>query len=553
MNWNKIKPIEDETKFAMIRYLSSQYCLHPTITQHLFHLGVNTSKKVGDFLIPSLDTMHHPFLLDEMNIAVPRILQAIARQEQILVFGDYDCDGMTSSTILSQALIELGGHVDTRLPLRTEGYGLSKEIVNSLSKSYSLIITVDNGSSAHEALQAAKVKGIDVIVTDHHEVLNGRPDCLAFINPKRKDNNYPNANLCGAGVALKLVQAIYHKLNREWIGESFKFFDLATLGTIADVVPLIGENRIICWHGLRKIKNHPHPAFKKIMDKLRIKTVDSSTFGFTLGPIFNACGRIGDPNFAAAILRSIDPTNEEIDQLIALNDKRKKVTAEQFLTIQEKIQSENLLNDDVLVINGDFHKGIIGILASRVSNYYKKPTIVIASDGTGSARSLQGSQFSIINCISGCEDLLKKFGGHPMAAGFSINLAESQVNLFRSKIQKEALKQHISSPKQFYISNIPIHTFPKELMTDLPILEPYGMGMPKPIFKSNATKIASSQYFGKEKEHLKLLIKDKNVLGFSHAHTFHKIKDASVLDLFYSVNCHKKEDFFLHDLMKKEV
>ncbi|MEH7611429.1 DHHA1 domain-containing protein, partial [Gottfriedia acidiceleris] len=181
------------------------------------------------------------------------------------------------------------------------------------------------------------------------------------------------------------------------------------------------------------------------------------------------------------------------------------------MTIQEKILSENLLNDDVLVINGDFHKGIIGILASRVSNYYKKPTIVISSDGTGSARSLQGSQFSIINCISGCEDLLKKFGGHPMAAGFSINLAESQVNLFRSKIQKEALKQHISSSQQFYISNIPIHTFPKELMTDLPILEPYGMGMPKPIFKSNVTKISLSQYFGKEKEHLKLLIKDRNV------------------------------------------
>lgn len=274
--------------------------------------------------------MHDPFLMKEMKLAVTRTLQAIQRSERIHIFGDYDCDGITASSILYLALKGLGADVTTQLPLRSEGYGLSVNAVRQLPENVSLIITVDNGSSAHDALQVAKEKGIDVIVTDHHEVLNDHPDCLAFLNPKRKDNTYPFPKLCGAGVALKLVQAIYITLNRDWIRETQPFLDIVTLGTIADMMPLKDENRIFCYHGLRKLQHYPRKAFQLLLNTLNTKNVDSSTIGFSIGPIFNACGCIGDPNLAASILQSTEPTSQHIKELISLNEKRKTITMEQF-------------------------------------------------------------------------------------------------------------------------------------------------------------------------------------------------------------------------------
>ncbi|AOM07577.1 single-stranded-DNA-specific exonuclease RecJ [Bacillus cereus] len=547
MHWISRIPLQHHPKYADIRYLSAQFQLHPLLTQHIYNQGFCNFEKLDALIYPKLTNMYNPFLMDEMKPAVTRTLQAIHRKESIHIFGDYDCDGITASTILYLALKELDANVTTQLPLRSEGYGLSVNTVQQLPENVSLIITVDNGSSAHDALQAAKEKGVDVIVTDHHEVLSERPDCLAFLNPKRKDNTYPFSNLCGAGVALKLVQAIYITLNRDWIKETEQFLDIVTLGTIADMMPLKDENRIFCYHGLRKMQQQPRKAFQILLDTLKIKNIDSSTIGFLIGPIFNACGRIGDPNLAASILQCTEPTTQQIKELISLNETRKTITIEHFKSAIEIIQNERLYLSPVIVVKGDFHKGIIGILASRIVNHYKKPAIVIANDGTGSARSLQSSGFSIIECITACGKYLKKFGGHTMAAGFSITPDEEQIELFRHIIQLTAMKQKISIPVNWYVGTIPIESFPLTMFHDLHALEPFGMGMPKPVFCSKNTNLCSYSVFGKEKEHIQMQIKQHVAYGFSKSAHFTNWNHDTPVDMLYTPYCYKEKNFLVQD------
>ena len=252
---------------------------------------------------------------------------------------------------------------------------------------------------------------------------------FSILNPKRKDNTYPFSNLCGAGVALKLVQAIYITLNRDWIKETEQFLDVVTLGTIADMMPLKDENRIFAITDFENCNNN-RGSFSNITGYTENKNIDSSTIGFLIGPIFNACGRIGDPNLAASILQCTEPTTQQIKELISLNETRKTITIEHFKSAIEIIQNERLYLSPVIVVKGDFHKGIIGILASRIVSQYKKPAIVIANDGTGSARSLQSSGFSIIECITASGKYLKKFGGHTMAAGFPSLQTTTRLNCF---------------------------------------------------------------------------------------------------------------------------
>ncbi|TVX77162.1 single-stranded-DNA-specific exonuclease RecJ [Peribacillus simplex] len=547
MNWISKIPLQHHSKYAQIKYLSAQFQLHPLLTQHLYNQGFSNFEKLDAFIFPKLSNMHDPFLMNEMKVAVTRILGAIQRNEHIHIFGDYDCDGITASTIVYLALKELGANVSSQLPLRSEGYGLSVNAVHQLDEKVSLIITVDNGSSAHDALRAAKEKGVDVIVTDHHEVLNDRPNCLAFLNPKRKDNTYPFSNLCGAGVALKLVQAIYITLNRDWIRGTEPFLDIVMLGTIADMMPLKDENRIFCYHGLRKLQHSPRKAFGLLLDTLKTKSVDSSTIGFSLGPIFNACGRIGDPNLAATILQSTQPTPRQIKELISLNEKRKEITMEQFTSVIHIIQNNRLHLSPVIVVKGDFNKGIIGILASRIVNHYKKPAIVIANDGTGSARSLQSSDFSIIDCIGECGEYLNKFGGHTMAAGLSISPNENQIELFRYAIQLAAMKQKITIVANWYVGILPLDCFPGAIFDDLRALEPFGMGMPKPVFCSKNTNLCSYSTFGKDKEHIKMNINKHVVYGFSKSNHFNNWNENSQVDILYTPHCYEEKNFLVQD------
>ncbi|EEL89381.1 Single-stranded-DNA-specific exonuclease RecJ [Bacillus cereus AH1272] len=546
MHWKQLDiPFEIHPFHGRMLYLARQANLDPLLGYHLFLHGIQSEEQVQSFIYPDVSQFHNPFLLNDMKHAVERILKSIQQKETVYIFGDYDCDGITSSTILKQALQKLGAHVISRLPLREEGYGLSPHAVDSLPENVALLITVDNGSSSHPAMKRAKEKGIDVIVTDHHEVLGAHPDCLAFVNPKRKDNTYPYQHLCGVGVALKLIQALFMTLKQDWIKETWNYIEYATIGTIADVMPLTGENRAICWYGLYKMRTCPNSLLKLFREQLKLKYIDSTSIGFLIGPMLNSCGRISDPNIGSDILQKAEPTIEDIQHLMNLNNQRKQLTTKQFELAFDIIQNQSLAQDTLLVVQGDFHKGIIGILASKISNHYKKPTIVFTNDGIGSARSGNGSKFSIVQAIQSCGELLKKFGGHAAAAGLSIVPEEKNIQRFRERIQEAAKQQIHFKPVSYFISEFPIYNFPNHLFDDLMALEPFGNGHPKPSFRSQNIFSCGHSYFGKDKEHVQFFFSKKKAYAYSHSHLFQNWNRYNRMSVLYTPHSYEKQDFLI--------
>ncbi|PFR26492.1 single-stranded-DNA-specific exonuclease RecJ [Bacillus cereus] len=455
--------------------------------------------------------------------------------------------GITSSSLLFATLKKLGAHVYTYSPLRENGYGLSVEFIQRLRDDIGLIITVDNGSSAYPAINLAKERNIDVIVTDHHEVLGTRPNCYSFINPKRKDNSYPFSDLSGAGVALKLTQAILQKANIPWEKYAFEHLELAALGTIADLMPLCGENRTICSLGLRKMNYNPHYVLKMLFNLLKIKKVDSNILSFQIAPIFNAIGRIGDPNIAANMLKQPGATIHDVKKLISINQQRKVLTQNQFLTAQQQIQKSQYHLDKVIVLYGDYHYGLIGLLASRIAEFYKKPTIVISQKGVGSARSVNGTSFSIIKVIDECKSYLKKYGGHTCAAGFSIKNELLYIEEFRKAIQIAAMKQEIHSPLIRYSSPLPVEEISQNFFDDMYTLEPFGIKNIKPIFLANCIEPVNWKAFGNNKEHVQIRIERY------HAHAYNQnmhtvLSQRHRFNILYSINCYIKRSFLIHDV-----
>ncbi|MEH7418980.1 single-stranded-DNA-specific exonuclease RecJ [Neobacillus drentensis] len=543
------QPLELHPKYGTIMYLSRHFLIDPILGHYLFLHGFDNEEKLKKFLDPNLEKdLHNPFLLNDMKKAIVRIIKAIKQKERILIFGDYDCDGITSTSLLYLALRRFKANVTYRLPLRSEGYGLSAQAMNQVGENISLVITVDNGTSSHEAMKVAKEKGIDVIVTDHHEILGSYPNCHAFINPKRHDNTYPFTYLSGAGVALKIVQALYQVAKRKFDFEFHAYMELATLGTIADVMPILDENRVICKSGLKKMNDHPHPVFKQIFEKSYVKFVDSSTIGFTLGPLFNACGRIDNPNIAVHILTSNEVQESHVDSLMNLNIKRKELTKQQFVLAEEQIKQKQLYNDKVIVVFDEFHNGIIGIIAARITDKYKKPSIVISKTGTGSARSVNGSGFSIINVINNSSYLLSKYGGHPAAAGLSILPEEVRINEFRNSIQMAAENEVFNQPALNYIKRLDIGNFSEELFEDIHHLEPYGTNIPKPLFYCDSEICPSYSFFGKNNDHLKLRYRKNEAIAFFKAPMIPEISKNKPIHALYSTFCNHKRNFLIHSL-----
>ncbi|MDQ6596386.1 single-stranded-DNA-specific exonuclease RecJ [Bacillus salipaludis] len=552
MHWKPIDiPYESHPKRGYFYYCSRMFDLDPRLIHYLWLNGYKKEEQMINFLVPNIDKMYSPFLLNDMNLAVQRIIKALYQKEHIFIFGDYDTDGITSTTLLYKILVHLNGKVSFRLPLRKEGYGLTANAVFELPTDVSLLITEDNGSSAHEAMKVAKQRGVEVIVTDHHEVLGPHPSCYAFINPRRVDNTYPFPSLSGAGVALKVSQALYERIGRRTDAVMSEAIELATLGTIADLM-MVDENRIICSLGLRKLENHPIPLIKHLKDLLHISKVDSSTVGFTFGPIFNACGRISDPNIAVKLLLMKNLTKEMVNKVIYLNEKRKEMTQLSFKIALDTIEENQLHKDQVIVVNGSFHHGIIGILAGKIVETFRKPTIVISKDGVGSARSVNGTDFSIVSAIKECGDHLLKFGGHQAAAGFSITPDSNKIGEFRKVIQEIAKKQEIRDPLITYCFELSINDVTDTFLNDLYSLEPFGINFPKPIFFTSLNDITHYETFGRKQNHLKLFHSKKEIIGFDIANNFAQWKKSSKLEVLYTSHCMKRKNILLKNLRIKE-
>lgn len=503
----------DEEKVAEV---SNKYGVSEIIAKILINRGILLEDTIDKFLHPKLENLNDPFLLNDMEIAVNRIIEAHKNKEKITIYGDYDVDGITSIATLSKFLTELGVENDYYLPNRLEeGYGLNNNALEKIaSRGTKLLITVDCGISAYEEIEFAKTLGLEVIVTDHHECPEKLPNALAIIDPKREDSTYPFSSLAGVGVTFKLIYAISLKLNLDR-KKYLKYLDIVCLGTVADIVPLVEENRIIVNYGLILIRQTRNIGLKALIEATGYSFIDSTAISFGLAPRINACGRMGEAEIALKLLltSSIEEAQRIANELNTLNKERQEVEKKIFDEAVQIIEQEKLYENDIIVVGSkNWHHGVIGIVASKITELYYKPSVLISFEdglGKGSGRSIEG--FDLHEALTMCGEYLDKFGGHEMAIGLSLK-EENFIN-FKNKIQKIATekidKEAIPSIKIDAI--ISAKDITKRVYEELKLLEPYGESNSSPIFACKNLKVESVRLLSNDK-HLRLTLKDGNIL-----------------------------------------
>lgn len=472
------------------------------------------------FLSPSYEAKHDPFLLPDMQPAVERLVKAREQQERITIYGDYDIDGLTATTVLLDAFESFGySHVDAFIPNRfVEGYGLTVDAVERIAEAGAqLIVTVDCGSLSEKEIIRANELGVDVIVTDHHNVAPVQPPAVAVINPKRSDHNYPFIDLAGVGVAFKLVQALQTRLEGLPAGHEKWLLDLVALGTVCDVVTLVDENRANVYWGLKVLAQTRRPGLKALMAVAAVEPekVNARSLGFGLGPRMNAAGRLETAQYALDMLRAKDSmvALEKAQQLDALNQSRRANQDKIFKAAI--IQAEEYKNDPVLVVSHpDWNHGIIGIVAAKLLEKYKKPTYVLQEMGEeskGSARSY--GDFSAADAIRASDDIIIKGGGHKLAAG--VTVPTKNIEAFRQRVNEFYRSKDLFNQAALLLpkADIVVANFndvDEALLKELERLEPCGNGNPEPVFKSENMLVINLRRMGADAQHVKITLQDEN-------------------------------------------
>jgi len=488
---------------ALVSQLASELSLPPVAVRILINRGIDTKARAEEFLTPSLENLMDPFVLQDMEKGVDRIIRALRNREKIMIFGDYDVDGITSTSLLFLILNKLGGEVTYYLPNRLiEGYGLSEEgIQEAQRRGVKLIVTVDCGITAEEEIAFAKGKGIDTIVTDHHEPKDILPDASAIINPKAAKDQYPGGELSGVGVAFKLAQAIYTKLAQDE-GDLEEHLDLVALGTTADIVPLVGENRILTKFGMAQIARTNKPGLKSLIFVCGLlgQRIGTGQVVFILAPRINAVGRLGDADLAIKLLTTRDESKAaEMARVLDKENRRRKTIDETTLReALEMVENEvDLTSDKAIVLaSSGWHQGVIGIVASRLVERYHRPTVMIAiegEEGKGSARSIRG--FDLYEAIIECEEHLIRYGGHKYAAGLSISPEE--VEPFRKKFKKvsgERLSPEDLIPRLTIDAELDLDQVNPELIRILDLFAPFGPQNMRPVFVSRSLRVWGQPY-----------------------------------------------------------
>lgn len=473
---------------------------------------------VSAFLSPNYDARHDPFLLPDMNAAVERLVAARKRQDKITIYGDYDIDGLTATTVLLDAFYSFGfKYVEAFIPNRfVEGYGLTVEAIEKIAKTGAqLIVTVDCGSLSEKEIVRSNELGIDVIVTDHHNVAPVQPPAVAVINPKRSDHSYPFIDLAGVGVAFKLVQALQTRLDGLPIGQEKWLLDLVALGTVCDVVTLVDENRTNVYWGLKVLAKTRRPGLRALMAVADIEPdkINARSLGFSLGPRMNAAGRLETAQHSLDMLRASDSilALEKAQQLDILNSTRRR---DQDVIFKAAIlQAEQLKDDPVLVVSHpEWNHGIIGIVAAKLLEKYKKPAFVLqelGEESKGSARSY--GDFSAADAIRAADDIITKGGGHKLAAG--VTLPTENIVAFRHRVNEfyKSLKlfdqKKLLLPKEDVAIEYLAH-INEELFEELTLLEPFGNGNPEPVFKRESLLVRHVRRMGADDQHVKLELQD---------------------------------------------
>ncbi|MFK4885498.1 single-stranded-DNA-specific exonuclease RecJ [Lactococcus petauri] len=482
--------------------LSKKYKLDKLVAQILWQRGIRAEEEIQAYLNPDLQQLHDPFLLHDMEKAVQRILTAIENGQNILIYGDYDADGMTASSVMKSALDELGAEVQVYLPNRfTDGYGPNLDVYKYFiqNEDIDLIITVDNGVAGHEAIAYAQSQNVDVIVTDHHSMPEVLPEAFAIVHPEHPESNYPFRYLAGVGVAFKVATALLDYIPSDML-------DLVAIGTIADMVSLTDENRILVSHGLKVLANTERAGLMELMrlSGTDFEKVNEETVGFQIAPRLNALGRLDDPNPAIELLTGWDEeVAAEIAQMIDEKNSERKVIVENIFN-----QALTMITDEPVQIlyHKDWHKGVLGIVAGRLLEQFHKPIIMLAEEEgvlRGSARSIEN--FNIFEALNEHRELFMAFGGHKQAAGMTFALENVEVikQVMLDFIQENDIDMSGKSSLEVQ-GSLQFDEISLETIRSLEKLSPYGMDNPKPHFLLTDYQVEQARSMGKDNSHLKL-------------------------------------------------
>lgn len=516
MRWT-LKPKPSEEK---IKQLAKVLNVEDFVATLLVQRGIETFEEAKRFFRPSLEHLHDPFLMKDMEKAVARIELAIANQENILVFGDYDVDGTTAVSLVSSYLKTYYPNVATYIPDRyNEGYGVSFQGIDFADDNgFSLIIALDCGIKSIDHVAYAKERNIDFIICDHHRPGNTLPDAVAVLDPKREDCHYPYDELCGCGIGFKLIQALGTNRNQT-IDDLVPYLDLAATAIAADIVPITGENRVLAYFGLQVINSEPRPGIKALIHQIKKQTLDITDVVFIIAPRINAAGRIKHGNHAVELLTEFDFEQaqqfaSEIEQYNSdRKDLDKHITQEAFRQIEENQEQERFTT---VVFQEDWHKGVIGIVASRLIETYYRPTLVFTKSGdkyAASARSVKG--FDVYNALEACSTHLEQFGGHMYAAGMTLK-AENYAafkEAFERQVQK-TIHPEMLTPEIEIDAEINFTDITPKLTRILKQFEPFGPQNMTPVFLTrNIKDTGYAKKMGVDEDHLKLFVKQNNSEG----------------------------------------
>lgn len=496
--------------------IAKKHNISELLTKILVNRGITDDKEIDTFLNPTRNDFYDPYLMPDMDKAVERIIKAINNQEKVMIYGDYDVDGITSITVLKKFLEERGLKTGHYIPNRLEeGYGLNENAIRSIAEQkYTLMITVDCGISGIEEVELANQLGIETIITDHHEQSESLPNAYAIINAKRKDSQYPFRGLAGCGAVFKLIQAISLRLGLEE-KEFLKYLDIVCVGTISDIVPLVDENRVIAKLGLKLVAQTRNIGLRELILQSGYKKIDSNTISFGVAPRINACGRMGYQEEALDLFltNNIEEARKITTRLNSYNLERQTKEKDIFEQAIKELEKEDIEKLNTIVLNGDnWHHGVIGIVASKLTEKFYKPTILICFEdniGKGSGRSLPG--FDLHEALVETSAYLEKYGGHEMAVGLS--LKKEKYNDFKLAFEEIAKSKNIQQiiPVIKIDSIITAKDVNKKTIQDLEMLEPFGEKNKNPIFVYKNLKIDSIRALS-EGKHLKLTLKDDNLL-----------------------------------------
>ena len=548
-NW-KYQPLAQEQQ-ELAKRLSVELDISPVLCSLLVRRGITSVAEAREFFRPKLNHLHNPFLMKDMDVAVRRLNKALGKKERILVYGDYDVDGTTAVALVYKFLQQFSSNIDYYIPDRNEdGYGISKRGVDyAYSTGVKLIIVLDCGIKAIDEIAYAKSLGIDFIVCDHHVPDEQLPCAVAILNPKRPDSTYPYPHLSGCGVGFKFMQA-FAMDNGIPADQLYPLLDLVAVSIASDLVPIMGENRILAYHGIKQINHSPSIGLKAIISVcgLNEKEININDIIFKIGPRINASGRVMQGKVAVDLLieNNLDAALDVSRQINEFNETRKEL--DKSMTEEANRIVEGLESFDerraIVIFNPDWHRGVIGIVASRLTEVYHRPAVVITCTGdiaTGSARSVTG--FDVYKAMESCRDLLDNFGGHTYAAGFSLKV--ENIDAFAKRFEEFVTDNILPEQTEPVIdidAELEFQQITRRFFSELKKFAPHGPENPKPIFCThNVCDYGTSKVVGRRQEHIKLELVDNksntilNGIAFGQSRQAKYIKSKQSFDICYTL------------------